>query len=174
MHMSTSKVCTFFFKFLGAMYDMRDDHIKLHTNVAELDSVTRYYKFVGLPGCVGLMDVLHIKWNNCPTGDHNRAKGKEAYPSLGFQCITNYNSCILGIFGPMFGAQNDKKLIKRFLEGDSAAFGCGIIWRADECMWRKVCTSFAIMGMYNGRRQSAHTQLESQVALLRFTSTFGI
>ncbi len=112
MHISTSKVRKFFFKFLCAIYDMWDEHIKLPAKVAELDSVTCYYKFVGLPGCVGSIDVLHIKWNNCPTRDHNRAKGKEGYPSLGFKCITNYNCHILGIFGPMFGARNGKEIVK--------------------------------------------------------------
>jgi hypothetical protein len=138
------------------MYDMRDEYIKLPANVTELNSVTCYYKFIGLPGCIGLNNVLHIKWNNCPTGDHNRAKGKEGYPSLRFQCITDYNNCILGIFGPMFGSQNDKEIVKldpnviRFVVGGSAAFGGSIIWRKDKCVWRKVCTSFAIMGMCNG------------------------
>ncbi len=112
IHISTFKVHNFFFKFLGAMHDMRDEHIKLLANVAELDSVTCYYKFVGLPGCIGSMNVLHIKWNNCPTRDHNRAKGKKGYPSLGFQYITNYNYCIIRIFGPTFGAWNDKEIVK--------------------------------------------------------------
>jgi hypothetical protein len=40
------------------------------------------------------------------------AKGKEGYPSLGFQCITDYNRHILGIFGPMFGSWNDKEIVK--------------------------------------------------------------
>jgi hypothetical protein len=94
------------------MYDIWDEHIKLPANVAEFDSITCYYEFAGLPGCIGSMDVLHIKWNNCLTRDHNRAKGKEGYSSLGFQCITNYNCCILGIFGLMFGAWNDKEIVK--------------------------------------------------------------
>jgi hypothetical protein len=111
-HIPTSKVRKFFFNFLGAMYDKWDEHIKLLENVAELNSITRYYKFFGFLGCVGSMDVLHIKWNNCLTGDHNRAKGKEGYLSLGFQCITDYNHCILGIFGPMFGEGNDKEIVK--------------------------------------------------------------
>ena len=78
----------------------------------KLNHINRYYEFVGLPGCVGSMDVVHTKWSQCPTGDINRAKGKEGYPTLGFQYITDYNCRILGIFGPMFGSWNDKEIIK--------------------------------------------------------------
>ncbi len=48
------------------------------------------YEEVGLPGAVGSMDVVHVKWSNCLAGDFNRAKGKESYPSLAFQCISDY------------------------------------------------------------------------------------
>ncbi len=48
------------------------------------NQLSLYYSDVGLPGCCGSMDVVHIKWGNCPSGDFNRAKGKETFPSLGF------------------------------------------------------------------------------------------
>ena len=50
--------------------------------------------------CLGL-NVVHVKWSNCPAGDHNRAKGKESYPSLAFECITDFDRRILGVFGPL-------------------------------------------------------------------------
>jgi len=58
------------------------------------------------------MDVGHVKWSSCPTGDHNRAKGKGGYPSLVFQCITDFNRRILAVYGPQFGNRNDKEIIK--------------------------------------------------------------
>jgi hypothetical protein len=51
-----------------------------------------------------------VKWSNCPTGDHNRAKGKEGYPTLGFQCITDFNRRVMAIYGPQFGSRNDKDM----------------------------------------------------------------
>jgi hypothetical protein len=45
-------------------------------------------------------------------GDHNRAKGKEGYPSLAFQCITDYNQRVLSVYGPQFGTLNDKDIVK--------------------------------------------------------------
>ena len=43
------------------------------------------------------MDVVHVKWANCPTGDHNHANGKEGYPTLAFQCLTDFNCRVLAI-----------------------------------------------------------------------------
>ena len=53
-----------------------------------------------------------MKWSNCPTGDHNRAKGKEGYPTLGFQCITDFNRRVMAIYGPQFGSRNHKDIVK--------------------------------------------------------------
>jgi hypothetical protein len=47
-----------------------------------------------------------------PPGDHNCAKGKAGYPTLAFQCITDYNCRIIGIYGPQFGARNNKEIVK--------------------------------------------------------------
>ena len=59
-----------------------------------------------------LSDVVHIKWGCCPTGDINRAKGKEGYPTFAYQCITDFNRRIIGIYGPTFGSRNDKDIVK--------------------------------------------------------------
>ena len=50
--------------------------------------------------------------NSCPTGNHNRAKGKGGYPSLAFQCVTDFNCRILAVYGPQFGMRNDKEIVK--------------------------------------------------------------
>jgi hypothetical protein len=58
------------------------------------------------------MDIVHVKWSSCPTGDHNRAKGKAGYLTLAIQCITNFNRRVIGIYGPNFGTWNDKEIVK--------------------------------------------------------------
>jgi hypothetical protein len=58
------------------------------------------------------MDEVHVKWANCPTGNHNRPKGKEGYPTLACQCLTDFNRRILAIYGPQFGSRNDKDIVK--------------------------------------------------------------
>jgi hypothetical protein len=102
-HISTSEVCKFFFAFLDGIVDMKDEHIFPPANVASLTRVMKCYESVGLLGACGLMDVVHVKWSKCPSGDYNRAKGKEGYPTMTFQCITDYNSHFLAVYGPQFG-----------------------------------------------------------------------
>jgi hypothetical protein len=111
-NISVSEIRLFFFDFLAAMVDMKDEYEFLPRNVAELRRMSKYYNDVGLPGCCGSMDVVHVKWSSCPTGDHNRAKGKAGYPTLAFQCITAYNRRVIGIYGPQFGTRNDKEIVK--------------------------------------------------------------
>jgi hypothetical protein len=53
-----------------------------------------------------------VKCSNCPTGYHNRVKGKEGYPTLGFQCITDFNRRVMAIYGTHFGSRNDKDIVK--------------------------------------------------------------
>jgi hypothetical protein len=103
-NISTSEVHLFFDTFPHAMHEMRD--------ITELRRVSKYYEESGLPGCCGSMDVVHVKWTSCPTGDHNRAKGKGGYPSLAFQCIADFIRRILAVYGPQFGTRNDKEIVK--------------------------------------------------------------
>jgi hypothetical protein len=58
------------------------------------------------------MDVVHVWWSQCPLGNLNRAKEKESYPSLAFECMTDFNRRIMGVHGPAFGLQNDKEIVK--------------------------------------------------------------
>ena len=109
---STSEVRKFFYKFIEALVDMKDEYICLPRNLTELNCVNKDYSAAGLPDCVGSMDVVHVKWSHCPTGDHNRTKGKEGYPTLGFQCITDFNRRVMAIYGPQFSSQNDKDIVK--------------------------------------------------------------
>ena len=34
------------------------------------------------------------------------------YPSLAFQCVTDFNCRILAVYGPQFGRRNDKEIVK--------------------------------------------------------------
>ncbi len=58
------------------------------------------------------MDVVQVKWPNCPTGEFNHSKGKEGYLTLAFQCITDFNRKVLAIYEPQFGSRNDKDIVK--------------------------------------------------------------
>jgi hypothetical protein len=56
--------------------------------------------------------LVQVKWVNCLAGDYNRAKGKEGYLTLAFQCITDYNRRALSFYGPQFGTRYDKDIVK--------------------------------------------------------------
>ncbi len=111
-HSSVSEIRKFFFVFIGAMVKMKEEYIFLPRNITELQRINKYYNDVGLPGCCGLMDVMHVKWLSRPTGDHNRVKGKAGYPTLTFQCITDFNRRVIGIYGLNFSTRNDKEIVK--------------------------------------------------------------
>jgi hypothetical protein len=102
-----------FYVFLDAIVDMKEEQVYIPRNITELNRVSEFYGVAGLPGCCGSVDGVHVKWANCPSGDFNRAKGKESYPTLGFQCIADFNRRILSIYGPQFGTRNDMDIVKR-------------------------------------------------------------
>ncbi len=112
-YISVSKIGKFFFTFLEVFFhDIKSEYIKLPGTVNKLHQVTRPYEWVSLPSACRSVDVVHVKWSSCLVGDYNQAKGKGGYPTLGFQCITNVNWCILGVYGPQFGTVNDKHIVK--------------------------------------------------------------
>ena len=111
-HISTSEVRLFHYRFIDAMVDMKDEYISLPQNLTELDRVNLFYNAASLPGCIGCMHAIHAKWANCPTGDYNCANGKEGFPSLAYECITDYNCRVLGVHGSLFGSRNNKDIVK--------------------------------------------------------------
>jgi hypothetical protein len=101
-HIPTSEVSKFFLAFLDAIVDMKDEYIFLPANVGSLTCVMNFNESIGLLGACRLIDVVHVKWSKCPLGNYNRAKGKEGYPTMVFQVITDYNRRILVVNGPQF------------------------------------------------------------------------
>ena len=92
------------------------------------------------------MDVIHVKWSNCPAGDQNHAKAKEGYPTLGFQCITDFNRRILAVYGPQFGAVNDKQIVKTDCNVKFIQFGwlSNVLWQ----YYNEICQICWDKGMY--------------------------
>ena len=50
---STSEVRKFFYIFLDAIVDMKEEYIYMPRTITELKSVNKSYNAVGLPGCCG-------------------------------------------------------------------------------------------------------------------------
>ncbi len=103
----------FFHKFIDYFFDHHREYIYLPRDADELQLVSRKYREVGLPGCMGSKDVVHVKWSCAPSGDFNRCKGKESYPTIAFQCVSNFERRIQGVSRAQYGTRNDKSIVKR-------------------------------------------------------------
>ncbi|KAL9182044.1 hypothetical protein ACHAXT_012387 [Thalassiosira profunda] len=104
----------FFHLFLDKMYARREEYIFYPRTPDELRAVMKRYADspVHLPGNGGSIDVVHLKWSNCPAGDMNRCVGKEGYPTLAFEVISGYDREIMGVSSVQFGTRNDKHIVR--------------------------------------------------------------
>jgi hypothetical protein len=102
----------FFTEFIHRMYSVRDNYTGYPSTGEELKNVMDRYNQNYLPGCGGSVDVVHVKWSNCPSGNVNRANGKKGYPSLVFEDVTGFDCQILGVSSAHFGTQNDKHIVR--------------------------------------------------------------
>ena len=73
---------------------------------------TTYASLVGLPGGVGSMDVVHVPLGACPAGLCNLMTGKEGYPSLGFNVISDHLGRALALMPGVYGSINDQTIVK--------------------------------------------------------------
>ncbi len=74
-----------------------------------LNEVEKVYRYIGLPGCVGSMDVTHVQWGAwCPSNlRHHCIIGRYGYPTLGFNFICSHNRRIQYVSRAFYGATND-------------------------------------------------------------------
>ena len=57
-----------------------------------LNEVDKVYRYMGLPGCIGSMDVTHVQWGACPSKLSHHFFGRYGYPFLGgFNFICSHN-----------------------------------------------------------------------------------
>ena len=77
----------FFVQWIGLMAGIKDRFIYMPHEQLALDFVTEEYRSMGLPGCVGSVDCVHIGWDMCPVQFTSMYKGKEKYPSIAYEII---------------------------------------------------------------------------------------
>ena len=51
----------------------------------EMSSCTEIYRRLGLPGCVGSTDCVHIRWERCHISERSNHKDKEGYATLSYE-----------------------------------------------------------------------------------------
>lgn len=88
--------------------------IPRHKTMEELSPIIKKYQSLFLPGCGGSIDVVHLKWSYCPAGDcnSNRCVGKEGFPTVAFEVVSDNSRRILGVSSVQYGARNDQHIVK--------------------------------------------------------------
>jgi hypothetical protein len=78
----------------------------------KLKNKMNIYSRMGLPGCIGSTDCVHLKWDRCPIGLTNLCKGKEGFPTLSYSCTVDHHRRILGVTRSNYGTRNDKTIVR--------------------------------------------------------------
>lgn len=80
---------------------------------AELWSVQEGYKAAGFPGCVGAVDVMTLRWKNCPISHHGQYKNakKGTMPTIGIEAWCDRSLYAWSWFSGRCGTNNDKTLL---------------------------------------------------------------
>lgn len=86
--------------------------IKLPQTEAEIEHVEGLYRRLGLVGCIGSTDCVHIGWDMCPASHRSDCCGKEGFPTVVFSVLVSHTRRILGVSQEFFGTWNDKTISK--------------------------------------------------------------
>ena len=74
--------------------------------------VMSVYAKMGLPGCEGSTDCVHVKWDRCPIWLRHLCVGKEHFPSLAYSVTVDHSRKIRAATTSFWGAKNDKAIIR--------------------------------------------------------------
>lgn len=85
--LSAKDHCLFFHRFLNHLSSEKDEFVEYPDSFDELKSVMSKHAAKTLLGCDGWVDVVNLKWSNCPAGNNNRNLSKEGYLTLALEVI---------------------------------------------------------------------------------------
>jgi len=109
----TSSMQAFFHRFTAWFRkDVYPEFVYVPKTREDLARVETPYALVGLPGCIGSMDVVHIAWCMCPTYLMNLAKGMEGYTSIAYNVICDHKGRAQAVLAGTYGAFNDKTIVR--------------------------------------------------------------
>jgi hypothetical protein len=100
----------FFLLWLRHMHAIKNEFIFMPRNAEELEIVSSDYHSLGLPGCCGSADGVHIGWDRCPAQLLHLYKGKESYPSIAYNVVVTNRRFIQSVSQGHPGARNDKHM----------------------------------------------------------------
>ena len=70
------------------------------------------YGRLGLPGCIGSTDCVHIRWERCHANQRSNHKGKEGYATLSYEVSVDHRKKIIAATIGHPGCRNDKTTVK--------------------------------------------------------------
>jgi hypothetical protein len=82
------------------------------TSDEDIAKTVNIYERLGLPGAIGSVDCVHIRWERCPAGERSLHKGKEGFPTLSYEVTVDHTKRIIGATQGHPGARNDKTIVK--------------------------------------------------------------
>jgi len=99
----------FFISFVALMG--RGDYfkrwVKPPSTPEEMAVAMKPYSMAGFPGAVGSVDGVHIWWDAAPAGLQNYCRGKDKFPTLGWQVVVNHEREIMSVSDCSYGGVND-------------------------------------------------------------------
>ena len=78
----------------------------------KISSCTEIYSRLGLPGCFGSTDCVHIRWERCHASERSNQKGKEGYATLSYEVTVNCRKKFIVATIGHPGCRNDKTVVK--------------------------------------------------------------
>ena len=72
----------------------------------------KIYKRLGLPGCLGSVDCVYIRWERCPVGERSQHKDIEGFPTLSCEVTVDHSKKIIAVTEGHPGSRNDKTIVK--------------------------------------------------------------
>ena len=103
----------FFRKFCS--YFARENFVRYcnpPSTTAEIAECTGIYERLGLPGCIGSTDCVHIRWERCHASERSNHKGKEGYATLSYEVTVDHRKKIIAATSGHPGCRNDKTIVK--------------------------------------------------------------
>jgi hypothetical protein len=93
----------FFIHWTSKFAEKKDEYVYIlreeeeDDDQAQLQRILNDYSSIGLPGCIGSVNCVHIGWNRCPAYQKNIFKGSKGYPSVVFEVVSDHRRKILSI-----------------------------------------------------------------------------
>ncbi len=102
-----------FIMFIAWFYSFYSfDWIRFSSSNQDVSHIESQYAKLGIQGCIGAIDCVHIGWDMCPAGVNADCVGKEGRPTLAFEIIVSHTRQIIAVTQSFFGTWNDKTIVK--------------------------------------------------------------